>query len=171
MHAVVVYYIQKYHDKQYKNKKISIDEYIKRTNYTYFYSEYFVKYSLCTLSVYLLVTNFIFVGLTDINLELSVYLTLGILVDIFIFHFLKGLEIGAEMRTKNLLEEDPKHKVKKEMDLLGKLDPRRILMPLFILLVNLCFKEVDKELSERDTDMSDVNIQSNQQTNLISATC
>nr|WP_265030970.1 hypothetical protein [Wolbachia endosymbiont (group B) of Athalia cordata] len=65
---------------------------------------------------------------------------------------------------KDLLEEDPRDRVQKETDLLGRYDPRKLLMPIIMPLVRKCFAEVASEFAERNfdevkTDMSDVNIE------------
>ncbi|WGJ62561.1 hypothetical protein M3L71_02945 [Wolbachia endosymbiont of Frankliniella intonsa] len=84
--------------------------------------------------------------------------------EIFSHTFSKVCEIYTEKHMKDLLEEDPRDRVQKETDLLGRYDPRKLLMPIIMPLVRKCFAEVASEFAERNfdevkTDMSDVNIE------------
>ncbi|WP_395461144.1 hypothetical protein [Wolbachia endosymbiont (group B) of Ablattaria laevigata] len=97
---------------------------------------------------------------------MTIFGTLSLLAllatEIFSPAFSKGCEIYAEKHAKDLLEEDPRDRVQKETDLLGRYDPRRLLMPIIMPLVRKCFAEVASEFAERNfdevkTDMSDVN--------------
>ena len=87
---------------------------------------------------------------------------LAVLIEALAPIFSKGCEIYTEKHMKDLLEEDPRDRVQKETDLLGRYDPRRLLMPIIMPLVRKCFAEVASEFAERNfdevkTDMSDVN--------------
>ncbi len=98
--------------------------------------------------------------------DITIFGTLSLLAllatEIFSPTFSKGCEIYTEKHMKDLLEEDPRDRVQKETDLLGRYDPRRLLMPIIMPLVRKCFTEVASEFAERNldevnTNMSDVN--------------
>ena len=102
----------------------------------------------------------------SLYVDVTIFGTLSLLAllatEIFSPTFSKGCEIYTEKHAKDLLEEDPKDRVQKETDLLGRYDPRRLLMPIIMPLVRKCFAEVASEFAERNfdevkTDMSDVN--------------
>lgn len=167
INLAILYGVKRYYDAQYQNQKISIDEYISKVKHIVFYNE-FVKYSLFALSVCLLTMDFISFGSTPENLYYSIVLGIGITIEIFLSSFGKGCEIYAEKYVKDLREENPKDKVQKATDLLEWYDLRRFLMPAIMLLVGLCFKDIAKEVAERNleevrTDLSDVSNKSPEQ--------
>ncbi|MCJ7476209.1 MAG: hypothetical protein MUP39_04435 [Wolbachia endosymbiont of Homalodisca vitripennis] len=87
---------------------------------------------------------------------------MAVLIEALTPIFSKGCEIYVDKHTKDLLEEDPKDRVQKETDLLGRYDPRKLLMPIIMPLVRKCFAEVASEFAERNfdevnTNVSDVN--------------
>ncbi|WP_264374214.1 molecular chaperone DnaJ [Wolbachia endosymbiont (group A) of Sphecodes ephippius] len=154
---LVNYYMEKY-----KNSEISTDEFISKMNYIALGSKLLINYPLAAFSVYLLTTNFIANRLTIGGGILGSLLTLAILIEVLASVFSKGCEIYAEKHAKDLLEEDPRDRVQKETDLLGRYDPRKLLMPIIMPLVRKCFAEVANEFAERNfdevnTNMSDVN--------------
>ncbi|WP_156518213.1 hypothetical protein [Wolbachia endosymbiont of Nomada ferruginata] len=98
--------------------------------------------------------------------DVTIFGTLSLLAllatEIFSPTFSKACEIYTEKHMKDLLEEDLRDRVQKETDLLGRYDPRRLLMPIIMPLVRKCFTEVASEFAERNfdevnTNMSDVN--------------
>jgi len=102
----------------------------------------------------------------SLYVDVTIFGTLSLLAllatEIFSPTFSKGCEIYTEKHMKDLLEEDPRDRVKKETDLLGRYDPRRLLMPIIMPLVRKCFADLASEFAERNldevkTDMSDVN--------------
>ncbi|BET35377.1 MULTISPECIES: hypothetical protein [Wolbachia] len=102
----------------------------------------------------------------SLYVDVTIFGTLSLLAllatEIFSPTFSKGCEIYTEKHMKDLLEEDPRDRVQKETNLLGRYDPRRLLMPIIMPLVRKCFAEVASEFAERNfdevkTDMSDVN--------------
>nr|WP_265030990.1 hypothetical protein [Wolbachia endosymbiont (group B) of Athalia cordata] len=104
----------------------------------------------------------------SLYVDVTIFGTLSLLAllatEIFSPIFSKGCEIYTEKHMKDLLEEDPRDRVQKETDLLGRYDPRKMLMPIIMPLVRKCFAEVASEFAERNfdevkTDMSDVNIE------------
>lgn len=155
--SLINYYMEKY-----KNSEISTDEFISKMNYIALGSKLLINYPLAAFSVYLVTINFIANGLTVGGAVLGPLLLLAVLIEMLAPVFSKGCEIYADKHTKDLLEEDPRDRVKKETDLLGRYDPRRLLMPIIMPLVRKCFAEVASEFAERNfdevkTDMSDVN--------------
>ncbi|MFT4314420.1 MAG: molecular chaperone DnaJ [Wolbachia pipientis] len=155
--SLVNYYMEKY-----KNSEISTDEFISKMNYIALGSKLLIRYPLAAFSVYLVTINFIANGLTVGGALLGPLLLLAVLIEMLAPVFSKGCEIYADKHTKDLLEEDPRDRVQKETDLLGRYDPRRLLMPIIMPLVRKCFAEVASEFAERNfdevkTDMSDVN--------------
>ncbi|WP_264375725.1 molecular chaperone DnaJ [Wolbachia endosymbiont (group B) of Sphaerophoria taeniata] len=154
---LVNYYMEKY-----KNSEISTDEFISKMSYIELSSKLLINYPLAAFSVYLVTINFIANGLTVGGAVLGPLLLLAVLIEALAPIFSKGCEIYADKHTKDLLEEDPRDRVQKETDLLGRYDPRRLLMPIIMPLVRKCFAEVASEFAERNfdevkTDMSDVN--------------
>ncbi|WP_264686567.1 MULTISPECIES: hypothetical protein [unclassified Wolbachia] len=104
----------------------------------------------------------------SLYVDVTIFGTLSLLAllatEIFSPTFSKGCEIYTEKHMKDLLEEDPRDRVQKETDLLGRYDPRRLLMPIIMPLVRKYFEKVASEFAERNfdevkTDMSDVNIE------------
>lgn len=102
----------------------------------------------------------------SLYVDVTIFGTLSLLTllatEIFSPTFSKGCEIYTEKHMKDLLEEDPRDGVQKETDLLGRYDPRGLLMPIIMSLVRKCFAEVASEFAERNfdevkIDMSDVN--------------
>ncbi len=85
-------------------------------------------------------------------------MALAILIEVLAPVFSKGCEIYAEKHTRDLLEEDPRNRVQKETDLLGRYDPRRLLMPIIMPLVRKCFAEVASEFAERNFDEVSTNV-------------
>ncbi|WP_341808004.1 DnaJ domain-containing protein [Wolbachia endosymbiont (group E) of Neria commutata] len=160
INVAILYGVRRYYDAQYKNQKILVEEYISKVKHIYFYNE-FVKYSLFALSVCLLTMDFISFGSTPENLYYSIFLGIGISIEIFLSSFGKGCEIYAEKYVKDLMEENPKDKVQKATDLLEWYDLRLPLILIFMPLVRMCFKDIAKEMAERNldevnTDLSDV---------------
>ncbi|WP_353281247.1 molecular chaperone DnaJ [Wolbachia endosymbiont (group B) of Horisme vitalbata] len=156
-HLLVNYYMKKY-----KNSEISTDEFMSKINYITLGKKLLINYPVAAFSVYLLTTNFIANGLTVGGAVLGPLLLLAVLIEMLAPVFSKGCEIYADKHTKDLLEEDPRDRVQKETDLLGRYDPRKLLMPIIMPLVRKCFAEVASEFAERNfdevkTDMSDVN--------------
>lgn len=106
--------------------------------------------------------DFISFGSTPENFYYSIFLGIGISIEIFLSSFGKGCEIYADKHVKDLMEENPKDKIQDPTDLLEWYDLlRRFLMPAIMLLVGLCFKGIAKEVAERNldevnTDLSDV---------------
>ncbi|WP_264730485.1 MULTISPECIES: molecular chaperone DnaJ [unclassified Wolbachia] len=154
---LVNYYMEKY-----KNSEISTDEFISKMSYIELSSKLLINYPLAAFSVYLVTINFIANGLTVGGAVLGPLLLLAVLIEALAPIFSKGCEIYADKHTKDLLEEDPRDRVQKETDLLGRYDPRKLLMPIIMPLVRKCFAEVASEFAERNfdevkTDMSDVN--------------
>ena len=148
--------------KKHANSEISTDEFISKMNYIALGSKLLINYPLAAFSVYLVTINFIANGLTVGGAVLSPLLLLAVLIEMLAPVFSKGCEIYADKHTKDLLEEDPRDRVQKETDLLGRYDTRRLLMPIIMPLVRKCFAEVASEFAERNldevkTDMSDVN--------------
>lgn len=148
--------------KKYANLEISTDEFISKMNYIALGSKLLLTYPLAAFSVYLVTTDFIANGLTVGGGILGSLLALTILIEVLAPVFSKGCEIYTEKHMKDLLEEDPRDRVQKETDLLGRYDPRKLLMPIIMPLVRKCFAEVASEFAERNfdevkTDMSDVN--------------
>ncbi|BET35333.1 MULTISPECIES: molecular chaperone DnaJ [Wolbachia] len=148
--------------KKYANSEISIDEFISKMSYIELSSKFLINYPLAAFSVYLVTINFIANGLTVGGAVLGSLLLLAVLIEMLAPVFSKGCEIYAEKHAKDLLEEDPRDRVQKETNLLGRYDPRRLLMPIIMPLVRKCFAEVASEFAERNfdevkTDMSDVN--------------
>lgn len=155
--SLVNYYMEKY-----KNSEISIDEFTSKMSYIELSSKLLINYPLAAFSVYLVTTNFIANGLTVGGAILGPLLLLAVLIEALALIFSKGCEIYADKHTKDLLEEDPKDRVQKETDLLGRYDPRKLLMPIIMPLVRKCFAEVASEFAERNfdevnTNVSDVN--------------
>ncbi|QEK89161.1 molecular chaperone DnaJ [Wolbachia endosymbiont of Chrysomya megacephala] len=155
--SLVNYYMEKY-----KNSEISTDEFTSKMSYIMLSSKLLMLYPLATFSFYLLTTNFIANGLTVGGAILGPLLLLAVLIEALASVFSKGCEIYADKHTKDLLEEDPKDRVQKETDLLGRYDPRKLLMPIIMPLVKKCFAEVASEFAERNfdevnTNVSDVN--------------
>ncbi len=155
--SLVNYYMEKY-----KNSEISTDEFTSKMSYIMLSSKLLMLYPLATFSFYLLTTNFIANGLTVGGAILGPLLLLAVLIEALASVFSKGCEIYADKHTKDLLEEDPKDRVQKETDLLGRYDPRKLLMPIIMPLVRKCFAEVASEFAERNfdevnTNVSDVN--------------
>nr|WP_241653948.1 hypothetical protein [Wolbachia endosymbiont of Nilaparvata lugens] len=147
---------------KYKNSEISTDEFTSKMSYIMLSSKLLMLYPLATFSFYLLTTNFIANGLTVGGAILGPLLLLAVLIEALASVFSKGCEIYADKHTKDLLEEDPKDRVQKETDLLGRYDPRKLLMPIIMPLVRKCFAEVASEFAERNfdevnTNVSDVN--------------
>ncbi len=104
----------------------------------------------------------------SLYVDVTIFGTLSLLAllatEIFSPTFSKGCEIYTEKHMKDLLEEDPRDRVQKETDLLGRYDPRSLLMPIIMPLVRKYFEKVASEFAERNfdevkTDMSDVNIE------------
>ncbi|WP_265042112.1 molecular chaperone DnaJ [Wolbachia endosymbiont (group B) of Melanostoma mellinum] len=150
--------------KKYANSEISTDEFISKMSYIELSSKLLINYPLAAFSVYLVTINFIANGLTVGGAVLGPLLLLAVLIEALAPIFSKGCEIYADKHTKDLLEEDPRDRVQKETDLLGRYDPRKLLMPIIMPLVRKCFAEVASEFAERNfdevkTDMSDVNIE------------
>ncbi|MFV1011417.1 molecular chaperone DnaJ [Wolbachia endosymbiont of Nasonia vitripennis] len=148
--------------KKYANSEISTDEFISKMSYIELSSKLLINYPLAAFSVYLVTINFIANGLTVGGAVLGPLLLLAVLIEALAPIFSKGCEIYADKHTKDLLEEDPRDRVQKETDLLGRYDPRKLLMPIIMPLVRKCFAEVASEFAERNfdevkTDMSDVN--------------
>ncbi|WP_052264820.1 molecular chaperone DnaJ [Wolbachia endosymbiont of Operophtera brumata] len=148
--------------KKYANSEISTDEFISKMSYIELSSKLLINYPLAAFSVYLVTINFIANGLTVGGAVLGPLLLLAVLIEMLAPVFSKGCEIYADKHTKDLLEEDPRDRVQKETDLLGRYDPRRLLMPIIMPLVRKCFAEVASKFAERNfdevkTDMSDVN--------------
>ncbi|WP_264683072.1 MULTISPECIES: molecular chaperone DnaJ [unclassified Wolbachia] len=157
--SLVNYYMEKY-----KNSEISTDEFISKMNYIALGSKLLINYPLTAFSVYLVTINFIANGLTVGGAVLGPLLLLAVLIEALAPIFSKSCEIYAEKHAKDLLEEDPRDRVQKETDLLGRYDPLRLLIPIIMPLVRKCFAEVASEFAERNfdevkTDMSDVNIE------------
>ncbi|OAM04625.1 MAG: molecular chaperone DnaJ [Wolbachia endosymbiont of Dactylopius coccus] len=156
-HLLVGHYMKKY-----ANSEISTDEFISKISYIELSSKLLINYPLAAFSVYLVTINFIANGLTVGGAVLGPLLLLAVLIEALAPIFSKGCEIYADKHTKDLLEEDPRDRVQKETDLLGRYDPRKLLMPIIMPLVRKCFAEVASEFAERNfdevkTDMSDVN--------------
>ncbi|WP_264704259.1 molecular chaperone DnaJ [Wolbachia endosymbiont (group B) of Apotomis betuletana] len=148
--------------KKHANSEISTDEFISKMSYIELSSKLLINYPLAAFSVYLVTINFIANGLTVGGAVLGPLLLLAVLIEALAPIFSKGCEIYADKHTKDLLEEDPRDRVQKETDLLGRYDPRKLLMPIIMPLVRKCFAEVASEFAERNfdevkTDMSDVN--------------
>lgn len=148
--------------KKYANSEISTDEFISKMSYIELSSKPLINYPLAAFSVYLVTINFIANGLTVGGAVLGPLLLLAVLIEALAPIFSKGCEIYADKHTKDLLEEDPRDRVQKETDLLGRYDPQKLLMPIIMPLVRKCFAEVASEFAERNfdevkTDMSDVN--------------
>ncbi|WP_353278222.1 hypothetical protein [Wolbachia endosymbiont (group B) of Longitarsus flavicornis] len=147
---------------KYKNSEISTDEFISKMNYIALGSKLLINYPLAAFSVYLVTINFIANGLTVGGAVLGPLLLLAVLIEALAPIFSKGCKIYSDKHIRDLLEEDPRDRVQKETDLLGRYDPRRLLMPIIMPLVRKCFAEVASEFAERNfdevkTDMSDVN--------------
>ncbi|WP_353288008.1 molecular chaperone DnaJ [Wolbachia endosymbiont (group B) of Gerris lacustris] len=147
-----------HYKKKYENSEISTDEFISKMSYIMLGSKLLINYPLAAFSVYLLTTNFIANGLTVGGAILGPLLLLAVLIEALAPIFSKGSEIYADKHTKDLLEEDSRDRVQKETDLLGRYDPRKLLMPIIMPLVRKCFAEVASEFAERNfnTNMSDV---------------
>ena len=103
---------------------------------------------------------------SSLYVDVTIFGTLSLLAllatEIFSPTFSKGCEIYTEKYMKDLLEEDQRDRVQKETNLLGRYDPRRLLMPIIMPLVRKCFADLASEFAERNldevkTDMSDVN--------------
>ncbi|MDG7055498.1 MAG: DnaJ domain-containing protein [Wolbachia endosymbiont of Menacanthus eurysternus] len=149
-----------YYTKKYTNKEISTDEFVSKMNYIVLGIKLFFTYPLAAFSVYLVTTNFIANGLTVGRAILGSLLALAILIEVLAPVFLKGCEIYADKHTRDLLEEDPRNRVQKETDLLGRYDPRKLLMPIIMPLVRRCFAEVASEFAERNFDEVSTNVSS-----------
>ncbi|WP_375316512.1 molecular chaperone DnaJ [Wolbachia endosymbiont (group A) of Colletes cunicularius] len=148
--------------KKYTNSDISTEEFTSKMNYIVLGSRLFLSYPLAAFSVYLLTTSFIANGLTIGGGILGSLLALTILIEALVPVFSRGCEIYTGKHMKDLLEEGPRDRVQKETDLLGRYDPRRLLMPIIMPLVRKCFAGVANEFAERNfdevnTNMSDVN--------------
>lgn len=152
-----------HYEKKYKNSEISTDQYESRMNCVHLCYKLFVFYPLPIFFTSLMIKDFIF---GSFYVDVTIFGTLSLLAllatEIFSPTFSKGCEIYAEKHIKDLLEEDPRDRVQKETDLLGRYDQRRLLMPIVMPLVKKCFAEVASEFAERNfdevnTDMSDVN--------------
>lgn len=155
----VVYKLMRHYTAKYGNSEISTDEFINKMSYILLGSKLLLTYPLAAFSVYLVTTNFIANGSTVGVGILGSLLTLAILIEVLAPVFSKGCEIYTEKHMKDLLEEDPRDRVQKETDLLGRYDPRRLLMPIVMPLVRKCFAEVASEFAERNfnTNVSDTN--------------
>uniref|UniRef100_A0AAU7YIZ5 Molecular chaperone DnaJ n=1 Tax=Wolbachia endosymbiont of Oeneis ivallda TaxID=3171168 RepID=A0AAU7YIZ5_9RICK len=155
--------LTEHYEKKYKNSEISTDKYVSRMNYIYLCYSLFVFYPLPVFFTSLMIEGFISNSLYVDVIIFGILSLLALLANgIFSPTFSKGCEIYAEKHAKDLLEEDPKDRVQKETDLLGRYDPRKLLMPIIMPLVRKCFAEVASEFAERNfdevkTDMSDVN--------------
>lgn len=147
-----------YYVKKYTNSDISTDEFVSKMNYIVLGSKLFFAYPLAAFSVYLVTTNFIANGLTVGRAILGSLLALAILIEVLAPVFLKGCEIYADKHTGDLLEEDPRNRVQKETDLLGRYDSRKLLMPIIVPLVRRCFAEVASEFAERNFDEVSINV-------------
>ncbi|WP_237350105.1 molecular chaperone DnaJ [Wolbachia endosymbiont of Cylisticus convexus] len=155
--------LTEHYEKKYKNSEISTDQYVNRKNCIYLCYKLFVFYPLPVFFTSLMIEGFIS---NSLYVDVTIFGTLSLLAllatEVFSSAFSKGCEIYAEKHAKDLLEEDPRDRVQKETDLLGRYDPRRILMPIIMPLVRKCFAEVASEFAERNfdevkTDMSYVN--------------
>lgn len=155
--------LTQHYGKKYKNSEISTDQYISRMNYINLCYKLFVFYPLPVFFTSLMIEGFIS---GSFYVDVTIFGTLSLLAllatEIFSPTFSKGCEIYTEKHMKDLLEEDPKDRVQKETDLLGRYDPQRLLMPIIMPIVRKCFAEVANEFAERNfdevkTDMSDVN--------------
>lgn len=158
----VVYELASHYTAKYGNGEISTDEFMNKISYIELGRKLLLVYPIAAFSVYLLTTNFIANGLTVGVGILGSLFALAILIEVLAPVFSKGCEIYAEKHAKDLLEEDPRDRVQKETDLLGRYDPRRLLMPIIMPLVRKCFAEVASEFAERNfdevnTDVSDAN--------------
>ncbi|WP_265022450.1 molecular chaperone DnaJ [Wolbachia endosymbiont (group B) of Ischnura elegans] len=155
--------LTEHYGKKYKNYEISTDKYVSRMNCIYLCYSLCVFYPLPIFFTYLMIEGFIS---GSFYVDVTIFGTLSLLAllatEIFSPTFSKGCEIYTEKHMKDLLEEDPRDRVQKETDLLGRYDPRKLLMPIIMPLVRKCFAEVASEFAERNfdevkTDMSDVN--------------
>ncbi|GFR26277.1 hypothetical protein TNCT_702001 [Trichonephila clavata] len=155
--------LTEHYEKKYKNSEISTDKYVSRMNCIYLCYKLCVFYPLPIFFTSLMIEGFIS---NSLYVDVTIFGTLSLLAllatEVFSSTFSKSCEIYAEKYAKDLLEEDPRDRVQKETDLLGRYDPRRLLMPIIMPLVRKCFAEVASEFAERNLDevntgMSDVN--------------
>ncbi|WP_264339499.1 MULTISPECIES: DnaJ domain-containing protein [unclassified Wolbachia] len=155
--------LTQHYEKKYKNSEISTDQYVNRINCIYLCYKLFVFYPLPVFFTSLMIEGFIS---GSFYVDVTIFGTLSLLAllatEIFSPTFSKACEIYTEKHMKDLLEEDLRDRVQKETDLLGRYDPRRLLMPIIMPLVRKCFTEVASEFAERNfdevnTNMSDVN--------------
>ncbi|WP_250294942.1 molecular chaperone DnaJ [Wolbachia endosymbiont of Oedothorax gibbosus] len=151
--------LTQHYEKKYKNSEISTDQYISRMNYINLCCKLFVFYPLPVFFTSLMIEGFIS---GSFYVDVTIFGTLSLLAllatEIFSPTFSKGCEIYTEKHMKDLLEEDPRDRVQKETDLLGRYDPRRLLMPIIMPLVRKCFAEVASEFAERNFDEVDTNV-------------
>jgi hypothetical protein len=155
--------LQEYYENKYRRTEISADKYVSRMNCIYLCHKLFVFYPLPIFFTSLMIKDFVS---GSFYIDVTILGTLSLLAllatEVFSPTFSKGCEIYAEKHAKDLLEEDPRDRVRKETDLLGWYDPRKLLMPIVMPLVKKCFAEVASEFADRNfdkvnTDMSDVN--------------
>ncbi|XGA08810.1 MAG: J domain-containing protein [Wolbachia endosymbiont of Xenopsylla cheopis] len=109
-----------YIDKKYADHCISTDSYIMRKNCIMLCYKFFVFYPMPVFFTYLLARSFFVSNGFDVGIVAFGALSLSTLLitEVLIPIFSKSCEIYVEKQTTNLLEEDPKHRVKREIDLL-----------------------------------------------------